>query len=721
MRHWPVLALFPFLFTCSASPTHQDGRATASGKLVIDSSGYAYDPSDKSCDGFPRLQVGTMPGTCLGLVVGQDQAIDSSTKQKLVMPRTLVAIPGTKEFLVVDMGGWAPNKGGIFWLKPNSNGAYQLHNVKTGLNLAHGLAFGPGGYFYVGESQAISRFHFSNGKISDWQPVVTGLPRFKGHMHPLTQFTFDPRNGDLYINSGAPSDHCFVKQEGGYSYCPESEGTNQPDSSKVQQAMGAIFRIIGERLNKIPPGGITTYEIVAQGLRNSMAMAVHPSGNLLEGENGRDFPQVEEPYEKLNVVPLNSNVYFHYGWPYCYDYRATSPEWKFSENAKSDLRKTFTKVIDCTKPGTEKEGGYRPPHALMPPHVAPLDMKYYEGDSLRSLLGGKLLVSWHGYQPAGQRLVAYDVDSSGRPLLRAWKPGETYSFNQKSGCPAPKAFKPDGGIEQVAPYTEVISNWAQVKGKRPTGAPVGFTTASDGSIWIAEDRKNRTIVRLARFNGPAYNDDCGDGRARPAEPDPRVNLLAWRNAVLGDAKLKAGFEAVQNKLTLKYCQGCHGNFQETDIGKDAFSQLDFFVKNEWIEPRKAEASKLYQAIAQTGELPPMPPGGAKQFFGTSEGDEILRTVSAWINAIPADMGARVQRTNMKDARKLRAKPSASSTACGMLDKGTVVYIDPRKEAQVKAEGWLWTKAYILPGDSRLFAKTCPYPLDGTFWIAATKL
>ena len=187
-----------------------DQRKPAASRTVLDASGYLYDPTDRSCDGFPRLHVGTMAGTCLGLVIGRDQAMDSATKRPLAMPRTLLSLKGTDDFLLVDMGGWKANNGSLNLLKKVS-GRYEVRTLKTGLNLAHGLALSPDGFIYIGESQQISRFHMNGDKVVDWQLVIKDLPRHKGHMHPLTHFTFDPRNGDLFVNSGAPTDHCFAK------------------------------------------------------------------------------------------------------------------------------------------------------------------------------------------------------------------------------------------------------------------------------------------------------------------------------------------------------------------------------------------------------------------------------------------------------------------------------------------------------------------------------
>ncbi|RZA09421.1 MAG: L-sorbosone dehydrogenase, partial [Proteobacteria bacterium] len=663
MRRFWLVGLIPFLYTCAAAPTEEAaGRLTASAKLIQDSSGYLYDPADRSCDGFPRLNVDTMPGTCLGLVLPQAKAVDPVSKKAFVMPRTLVAIPGTKEFLLVDMGGWKANNGVLFWLKPKADGQYEVRSLKTGLNTPHGLSAGPFGYFYLGESDKISRFHFANGKVADWQLVVAGLPRFKGHMHPLTQFTFDPRTNDMFINSGAPSDHCYVKEGSAYAYCPDSEGVEIP-GGRVQQAMGAILRVPAAKVQNPPADGIGFYEIKAQGLRNSMAMVVHSSGHLLQGENARDFSELEEPYEEINVVDLNVDDQYHYGWPYCFNASATSPEWKHAENRGAPARRVFRNFLNCNEPAPPNHGGgYRPPYALMPPHVAPLNMAYLK-KPLGALSGGQLLVSWHGYQPAGQRLVAYEVDAEGRPNLKAIAPKETYNANQKGGCPSQKPFRPQGGVAQVAPYTEVISGWDEVKGQRPTGAPVGFTEAADGSIWIAEDRKNRTVVRLAKFNGPPLAKSCGE-RGKGSQPDPRVELLVWRNIMLAKPDVRAAYQEVKKKLVTPYCAGCHGNMRADDIAADDYAELDFFIKNGWVQARSLDGSKLYQAIAQTGELPPMPPGGSKQFFGTAEGEEILRVVSSWIKIMPNDFDTRFKRSTLKDARKFRVQAANASPVCG---------------------------------------------------------
>ena len=67
------------------------------------------------------------------------------------------------------------------------------------------------------------------------------------------------------------------------------------------------MRYLGD--NKWSPN----FTIMAQGLRNSVAMARHTSGTLLEADNGVDFAPADTPFEELNVLRQGA----HYGWPYC--------------------------------------------------------------------------------------------------------------------------------------------------------------------------------------------------------------------------------------------------------------------------------------------------------------------------------------------------------------------------------------------------------------------
>ncbi len=146
-----------------------------------------------------------------------------------------------------------------------------------------------------------------------------------------------------------------------------------------------------------------------------------PATRFLQGENGRDLPDIFKPNEEINAIEQGR----HYGWPYCYDLSTPSPEFRIV--LQSGVYKSL-----CTANAL-----YKPPFSLMPPHGAPLAMLYYHGAKFPEL-EGKLLVGLHGYRPTGSRVLVYDVDDHGFPMP-ARRRCATMSVARPS---RPAAFRP---------------------------------------------------------------------------------------------------------------------------------------------------------------------------------------------------------------------------------------------------------------------------------------
>lgn len=419
---------------------------------------YVLTPG-QTCGGWPRLPIDMASGMCAGLVVGPPPGTSGLARRTLRMPRTLVQLPGGRDWIVADLGGWDPGKGSVWRLRAEAGKPVVLTPLLTGLTMPHGLGIGPDGQLYVGEMSRVIRFNPGAPlPATTVEVVVAGLPdnRLHDNRHPLSNFIFDA-NGDLLVNVGAPSDQCAVRgKPDGAPRCGQTEG-DEPLAGVRR------YRYVGK--GKWAPD----FTMLARGLRNSLALARTSAGTILQAENSYDFASLDSPFEELNVLAEGG----HHGWPYCFDMDRPAPVWR----GKTDF--------SCAG------SGHAPPALLLPPHAAPLGMTLYDG-AMFPRLRGRLLISFHGYQPTGARIVAFELGKDGKPRPT---PGARYPAYGAGGKVAWKAY-PGPGAEPLV----LTPGWNAVAGRRPMGAPVGLAVAADGAIWVADDR-NGTIIRIAA-DGP---------------------------------------------------------------------------------------------------------------------------------------------------------------------------------------------------------------------------
>jgi len=443
------------------------------------------------CGPYPRAQVTTPDWACVGLVIGPDHG--------LRWPRVILAVPGNR-FVISDMVGWtARGRGRIHLLTVRPGGGVTSKILFANRTAPHGLALGPDGLVYVGDEDRIWRF-----RLDDPDPkaetILTGLPakssrsqRFTNvdnHWHPLSHIRFD-LEGNLLVNLGAPRDHCALKEGReplNFPYpCPWTTGPNP---------QAAVWKLEFS-WPEGQPGRPGKFKSFARGLRNSMALAVHPrSGLVLQAENnidlwnGRSRPEI--PPEEINILTQGA----HYGWPYCAGNGQVVPEYG-------------RKGVSC--------GRYKNPQILMPAHAAPIGMDFYFG-SMFPELRGKLLVALHGSKKWGHRIVAYDTHADGKPK-------------------APKARR--GGYPGLPDV--IVGGWTNKRGVRPTGRPIGFAIGGDGAVWFIDDKARTVMVLLRAARGPEDADTGGDTTQIPP-PHPK-----WAGIYGGVLKRR--------------CAACHEEFR----------------------------------------------------------------------------------------------------------------------------------------------------------------
>ncbi len=337
----------------------------------------------------------------------------ADAKSGLRFPRGLLVV-GDDEVLLTDPGGWEPRRGRLWWVKA---GAKPVELLK-GLDRPHGITRSPDGAVVIAETNRIQRFAWPSPGPLKTEVVVDGLPGRGRHL--LKQIVFD-RDGALLINVGSATDRCDGPngQPPSPPHCDEAGGA---------RPLGAVYRLAR---------GAPAAQPWATGLRNSMALAVHASGTVLEADNGIDLPDADQPPEEINVLKGGLD----YGWPFCV--------------GKSQPLLGAT-AAQCAKTA--------PALLTMPAHAAPLAMRYtrrWAGPSQAEAL----LIGLHGYRDSGHRIVRYAVNADGTPRGR-----------------------PELLLDLV---------WQDDKGQRHSGAPVDLAEDEQGRLWFTDDR-NRLLLRLQK-------------------------------------------------------------------------------------------------------------------------------------------------------------------------------------------------------------------------------
>jgi glucose/arabinose dehydrogenase len=270
--------------------------------------------------------------------------------------------------------------------------ADEVFVVASGLNMPTGTAFRDGA-LYVAATNRVLRFDNIESRLDDPPPpvvLVDNLPSVRQHGWRHMKFGAD---GRLYIPIGIPCNACEAPAPFGEILSFDADGQNR-----------AAY---------------------VSGIRSVQGLDWHPvTGEMWFSDNGRDMMGDDVPPDEINRVSIRGE---NFGAPWCHGGTIPDP----------DL------------PGAACDG-FTPPMALLPAHVAPLGIAFYDGDQFPEAYRGRLFVmehgSWNRSTPIGYRITMLDFDSSGAPNYQVFAEGWLGEDGNSWGRPADILVAPDGSL-----------------------------------------------------------------------------------------------------------------------------------------------------------------------------------------------------------------------------------------------------------------------------------
>jgi glucose/arabinose dehydrogenase len=308
-------------------------------------------------------------------------------------------------------------------------------------------------FLYAEASGRILRYPLIKGElVPQRQPevILAGLPLDDGHtMHPFAV----GRDGALFVNSGSATNACQVRDRAlhspGKDPCDElltRAGLWKYDANRPNQRFGPEARY-------------------ASGLRNTVALAIHPAAGLYAIPHGRDqlYENWPERFDEKQGSELPAELMVRvqagadYGWPYCY-YDGFKRKYMLApEYGGNGLR-------------ADRCGGKPEPLAAYPAHWAPDALLVYTGTYLPERYQGGAFIAFHG----------------------SWNRQQQQGYNVVFQ-PLDRAGTPSGDYEVFADGFAGANKTPEAAAQRPAGVAMG----PDGALYVSDDQGGR-IWRITR-------------------------------------------------------------------------------------------------------------------------------------------------------------------------------------------------------------------------------
>lgn len=236
--------------------------------------------------------------------------------------------------------------------------------IASGLTMPNGVAFQDGS-LYVADINKILRFNAIGTQLANPPKPVVIYDQFPTDKHHGWKYLRFGPDGKLYTAVGAPCNNCL----------PPSD--------------------IYTSLVRLNADG-SHLEILAQGIRNTVGFDWQPdTKQLFFSDNGRDHLGDDVPPDELNKWTEKGE---HFGYPYCHGGEIADPE---LANGKH-----------CSQ--------FKAPVWKFKAHVAPLGLRFYEGQQFPAYYQKQLFVaqhgSWNRSEPQGYRVALVKFNSEGEPV-----------------------------------------------------------------------------------------------------------------------------------------------------------------------------------------------------------------------------------------------------------------------------------------------------------------
>ncbi|MEO6719491.1 MAG: PQQ-dependent sugar dehydrogenase [Ferruginibacter sp.] len=341
-------------------------------------------------------------------------------------------------------------------------GIYRLHDSNgdgkaddiTGFGnyIGTGIAI-KNGYLYASSNNDVFRYKLdeATGKVDEAseQRIITGL--WNRRQHESKSLALD-NAGNIYVNIGAPSNACQVKDR--------TKGSPGMDPCPILDSAGGIWQFKVDQLNQSYAEGIR----YATGLRNVVGLDWNTAVNdLYVVQHGRDmlyqfYPEMfdekagaENPAEELFRIKKGSDC----GWPYCYfdndkQAKLLNPEYGGDRNKVGRCEDKVKSIVQ------------------FPGHLAPNALLFYTGSKFPEKYRNGAFIAFHG-------------SWNRSPLPQAGFFVVFVPF--KDGLPSGK-------------WEVFADGFAGANIDRATYRPCGLAQAPDGSLYVSDDN-NGTVWKIS--------------------------------------------------------------------------------------------------------------------------------------------------------------------------------------------------------------------------------